>query len=204
MTEKVFSINGFKSSCFIIDENSIKFSSQNHTSYSDFTASWNRNVSFANKSEISLNKIKSIKKEEGGKRIVINYKNSLGITTDGAFIFNDESDVEVFFGFLEKEKTFAKTLIGLSPIKAIRNYIFWLLVTIASSIFAYFYAAAVENGTTEIKHSRRNGLFNILVQTLGSEGIIIVGAIITIYFTYKIGGRYKNPPKQIVLVPPLS
>lgn len=44
----------------------------------------------------------------------------------------------------------------------------------------------------------RNALTKSIVETLGPTGVIIAGALISIYLGYRLYSRYKNPAKEIV------
>ncbi|MDR6560029.1 MULTISPECIES: hypothetical protein [unclassified Arcicella] len=202
MMDKVFTIKGHKISALIIDENSLKFSSQNHDTYSTFQEAWNKALSFATKVEIKYDAIKSIKKEENEDDILIKYKTLGGIPIDCEFSFINKEDYDVFFSYFIKNQYYQKTNEALTPFRAIRNYLIGLVATIAYTIFSYYEAIAIENGTIEEANSNKAKVFNYVVGLLGDKGVIAVGLSMAIFFIYKIWTRYKNPPNQICLVPP--
>ncbi len=202
MTDKVFSITGNKISSFIIDESSLKFSSQNHNSYAEFQDAWNKKLSLATKVEVKYETIKSIKKEENDDDILINYKTFASIPMDCEFSFTDKKDYVIFFDYFIKNQYYQKTNETLTPFRAIRNHLIGLIATIGITIFSYYEAIAIANGTAEEAHSSKTRLFNNIVEMLGDKGVILVGTGGALFLLYKIWTRYKNPPNQVRLVPP--
>jgi hypothetical protein len=202
MVDKVFPITGNKISAFIIDENSLKFSSSTSDTVNTFREAFAKKLSLATKVEIKYDSIKSIKKEDNDKDVLIKYKTPVGITIDRGFAFTDPADYETFFTFFEKERYFTKTHETLTPIRAIRNYLIGLLVTIGSTFFTYYQAIGIANGTVEEAHNGRTRFFNYIVGVLGDKGVIAVGTLISAYLMYKIWERFYNPPNQLKLCPP--
>ncbi len=202
MTDKVFSITGNKISSFIIDENSLKFSSQNHNSYTEFQDAWNKKLSLATKVEVKYETIKSIEKEENDDDILIKYKTFASIPMDCEFSFTDKKDYEIFFDYFIKNQFYQKTNETLTPFRAIRNHLIGLIAIIGITIFSYYEAIAIVNGTVEEALSGKARLFNYVVGLLGDKGVIAVGIVISGYLLFKIWTRYKNPPNQVRLVPP--
>lgn len=204
MSNRVFSISGNKISSFIIDENSLKFSSQTFNSFLDFQDAWNKKLSLATKVEIKYDNIKSIKKEEFDKDILIKYKAFGGLPSDCEFSFTNFEDYETFFSFFTEKRYYQRTIETLTPFKAIQNYLIGFLATIGFTIFSYFEAIDLANGTAEEAHSGKTRTFNFVVDLLGAKGVIFVGTVISAFLIYKIWTRFKNPPNQTRLVPPNS
>ena len=202
MIDKVFSITGHKISAFITDEESLKFSSSTYNTVEKFKEAFAKNLSLAKKVEIKYSSIKSIKKEDNDKDILIVYKTTIGIPMDCEFSFSDPKDCETFFYFLERERYFLKRHETLTPIRANRNYIIGLLGTIAGTIFFYYHAIEIANGTVKEAHSGKTMFFNIIVGFLGDKGVIAVGTLISGYLVYKIWRRFSNPPNQTKFLPP--
>jgi hypothetical protein len=204
MTNKVFAISGNKIASLVIAENSLMFSSQTFNSVEDFMEGWNKKLSLATKVEIKYESIKSVKKEDTDNDVLIKYKSFIGIPSDCEFSFSDINDYETFFTFLQKERYFSKTHEVLTPFKAILNYLIGLAITIGITIFAYFEALKIADGTIEEAHSSKTRLFNNIVELLGDKGVLAVGVLGTCYLLYKIWTRFKNPPNQLKLLPPNS
>ena len=204
MTNKVFAINGNKIASLAIGENSLMFSSQTFNSIEDFMEGWNKKLSLATKVEIKYESIKSVKKEDTDNDVLIKYKSFIGLPSDCEFSFSDINDYETFFTFLQKERYFSKTHEVLTPFKAILNYLIGLAITIGITIFAYFEALKIADGTIEEAHSSKTRLFNNIVELLGDKGVLAVGALGTCYLLYKIWTRFKNLPNQLKLLPPNS
>src|SRR4051812_22181678 len=101
MVDKVFSVSGNKISSMIIDERSLKFSSQRFNSIPDFHTGWAKKLTLAKSLEIKYGSIYSIRKEDNHKTVFINYKTWAGIPGVSEFSFVDNDDCELFFAFLE-------------------------------------------------------------------------------------------------------
>lgn len=202
MLNQVFPVSGNKISTFVADTDSLKFSSSRFESVDEFLTSFGKKLSLATKLEIRYDSIKAIQKEDNDKTVAIKHKGVGGITYSCEFSFNNESDYEVFFSYMEKERYFKRTNETLTPFKAIRGYILGLLLTIGLTIFAYYQAIGIANGTLEDSGNRKTRLFNALVGLLGDKGVIAVGAAISAWLLYKIWSRYSNPPNQLKLMPP--
>ncbi len=106
MVDNVFSITGNKISAFITDENSQKFSSSSSHTVETFRESFAKKLSLAIKVAKKFDSIKSIKKEDNDKDILIEYKTSLGIPSDCEFSFNYQDDYDTFLAFFVTERYF--------------------------------------------------------------------------------------------------
>lgn len=202
MDNRVFSIEGNKINSFIAGENSLMFSSQTFDSVEEFTKAWEKKLSLATKVEVKYEAIKSVKKEDSDKELSINYKTFAGIPSNCAFSFNDAIDYDAFYDFLEKERYFSKVYEKLTPFKAILNYLIGLVITVAITIFSYYEAIAIANGTAEEAHSGKSRMFNYVVELLGDKGVLAIGGAIFCYIIYKIWTRFSNPPHQLKFLPP--
>jgi hypothetical protein len=204
MNSRIFSIIGNKTSSFIIDEDSLKFSSQKFSTQEEFLEAWGKKLSLATKVEIKFDSIKLIKKEDNDRDIQIKYKTFAAIPAEYEFSFDVEEDNEIFFKYLEKERYFSRTHDALTPFKAVRGYALGLIAVIAVTVFCYYQAIELENGTASGPRSGKAKIFNLIIGTLGDKGVIAVGALIACFLGYKIWTRFSNPPNQINLLPPNS
>lgn len=202
MVDKVFSISGNKISSFITDEGSLKFSSQKFNTVSEFQEAWNKKVSLATKFDVEYDAIKSITKEDNDKDILIKYKAWAGMPGACEFSFSTFTDCEIFFSFLEKERYFKRTQETLTPIKAIKNYLIGFIATIGITVFSYYQALNIANGTAENADNGKARVFNFVVGLLGDKGVMAVGLSISCFLFYKIWTRFSNPPNQTKFLPP--
>lgn len=203
MLDKVFSIKGSKISSFIVDEDSLKFtSSSSEISIDTFKENFAKKLSLSTKIEINFDSIKSIKKEDNGKDILIKYKGFVGFPSECEFSFEAPIDYDTFFSFLEKERYFTKINETLTPFRSTRNYLIGLLATIFFTFFIYNQAIKIANGTVEASHSGKAMLFDYVIGLLGDKGVLAVGIFFSGYLGYRIWIRYKNPPNQIKFLPP--
>jgi hypothetical protein len=186
MLNQVFSVSGHKIASFVADADSLKFSSSRFESVDEFLTSFVKKLSLATKVEIQYDSIKSVQKEDNEKTVAIKYKTLGGFSTSCEFSFSNESDYEVFFNYLEKERYFKRTNETLTPFKAIKSYILGMLLTIVLTIFAWYQAIGTANGTLEDSGNRKTRLFNALVGLLGDKGVLAIGGAIAAYLLYKI------------------
>lgn len=201
MLDKVFLITGNKVSSLITDENSLKFSSATAESVQSFKEAFAKKLSLSTKLEIKYDSIKHIRKEDGDKDVIILYKKALGIPMDCEFSFKDSADYDTFFTFFEKEKSFIKSHEALKPLLAIRNYGIGLIVTLVVTVFSYYQALAITDGTAEEAHSGKARLFFHVVELLGDKGVLAIGGLLSCFLAYKVWTRFSNPPTQIKLTP---
>lgn len=202
MPDKVFSVTRNKVSSLIIDENSLKFLSKTYNTHADFKNAWSKKLTLATKSEIKYHTIRAIKKEDNDSTIAVKYKTFAGITGSYEFAFKDKADNEEFFNFFDKERYFTRTNEVLTPFKAVTNYAIGLVATIGFTIFSYYQAVGIANGTVDESGSSRTRLFYFLLEKLGANGVIAVGGLIACLLLYKIWMRFTNPPNQTKLLPP--
>lgn len=200
MENKVFSISGEKMSSLLIGEDSIFISSKDFKTIDEFNKGWIKNFSFAQKTEFKLEEITSITKEDTDNTVKLKYKRNPLITRE--FHFNEIDDNEYFFSYLVKNKYFSKRHETLTPIQAILNYIFRLLIVAAFTVFFYYEAIQIENGVEEKMHGGKEKFLMLIVEKMGKNGVLVVGALISCFILYKIVKRYNNPPSQLKLLPP--
>lgn len=202
MLDKVFSISGNKISSFIADENSLKFSSKNFGTVDSFLEAWDKKLTLANKVEIKYDSIKSITKEDNSREIKIKYKAWAGVPSDCEFSFTDNNDYEVFFNFLKKDRYFTRIHEAMTPFKAMRGYLIGLLFTIGFTIFTYYEAIAIANGTAEEPSSSKSKLFHHFIGFIGDKGVLVIGILIACFLLYKTWQRFSNPPNRTRFLPP--
>ena len=202
MADKVYSITGNKIASLITDENSLKISSATFDTVESFQEAFIKKLSLATKVEIKYDSIKHIRKEDNSKDVLIFYKKYFGIPLDCEFAFTDTADYEMFFTFFEKKRYFIRSHETLTPFRAARNYLIGLLATIGFTIFAYYQAIEIANGTVEEASTGKVRAFNFIVGILGDKGVLLLGVLISGYLVYKIWNRFSNPPYQIKLLPP--
>jgi hypothetical protein len=202
MIDTVFPITGKKLSAFIVDEQSLLFSSQRKNSFDAFKEEYAKKITLATKHEVKYEEIISITKEETEFDLHLSYKGTLGITNELEFTFSNAEDYEVFLTYLEHKRYFTRTYETLSPFNAIRSQLIWFFLSILGTI--YFYDRAIEIAKEGVDDSARGRfrLINYLLELLGDKGIIAVGAIVVSYLGYNIWKRYSNPPRQMRLMPP--
>lgn len=201
MIDKVFPITSKKLSAFIVDEQSILFSSQRKNSFDAFKEEFAKKITLATKHEVKYEEIISITKEESEFDLHLSYKGTLGITNELEFTFSNADDYEVFLTYLEQKRFFTRTYETLSPFNAIRSQLIWLFISILITIFSYDRAIDIaEEGVDESARGRFR-LYSYLIEFLGDKGVIAVGSIVIMYLGYNIWKRYSNPPRQMRMMP---
>lgn len=204
MMDKVFFVSGGKISTMIVDEDSLKFSSSSFKDISDFQENWDKKLTLTKKFEIKYSDIKSIKKEDSSNMIRISYTTIGVLPSLMAFSFEYTDDTDVFFEYLVKQQYFQKSSEQLSAFKAIRGYLYWLVITIGITWLGYYMALGIDEGETYEPTRAKTRLFYEIIKILGVEGVMIVGVLIAAFISYKIWIRYQNPPNQVLLTPPMK
>lgn len=202
MNNQVFIITGHKISSMIIDDTSIKFSSKKFTTHEAFIEDWNKKMSLANKLEVKLDTIKEIYKEENDDEIAIKYKSwkgafALSKYAEVAFSFENGENNEPFFNYFIKKHYYHKKQEKLSPFQAIRSYIFGLLFIIGLTYLGYTESIAPTEGG-----GIKGRAFRVIIELLGTKGVITVGLLSAAYILYTIWKRYINPPHETKIIAP--
>lgn len=201
MIDKVFPITSKKLSAFIVDEQSILFSSQRKNSFDAFKEEFAKKITLATKHEVKYEEIISITKEESEFDLHLSYKRTLGITNELEFTFSNADDYEVFLTYLEQKRFFTRTYETLSPFNAIRSQLIWLFISILITIFSYDRAIDIDKEGVDESARGRFRLYSYLIEFLGDKGVIAVGSIVIMYLGYNIWKRYSNPPRQMRMMP---
>ena len=164
MIDKVFPITSKKLSAFIVDEQSILFSSQRKESFDAFKEEFAKKITLATKNEVKYEEIISITKEESEFNLHLTYKGALGITDELEFTFSKSDDYEVFLTYLELKRFFTRTYETLSPFNAIRSQLIWLFLSILGIIF--FYDRAIDIAKEGVDESERGKIrvLNYLIE----------------------------------------
>jgi hypothetical protein len=199
--EKLFKVNGSKISTLVCTHDALLLSSQSFDTVEDFNKAWPKTLSLATKTEIKYRSIKSVTKEDQEDTLMIKYKAALNMPGECAFSFEDKTDAEIFYNFLEKEQYFTRIEQRLSPVKAALPYVIGLLFTIGITIFAHFQAIEIANGTVDESGSRKTRMFNNIIALIGDKGVWTIGGLVSVYILYTIWKRYTNPPNQTRFVP---
>lgn len=204
LTTRLFEVSGSKIQSLYIADSGLRFSSNKYDSEDDFEQSWGKTLTLATKVDVPFDKIKSVTKEDAGKEILIKYKAALGIGTDCEFSFDDNANVEVLFNHLQTEQYFTRSEEQLSPFGAIWKHLLGFAFVAGVTVFSYYQAVAISNGTATEPSSRRGRSFMALIGMLGDKGVLAIGIAIAAYIGYKIVTRFKNPPTQTKLLPPMG
>lgn len=202
MTNQVYAITGHKIASMVIDDTSIKFSSNRFSTYEAFLADWVKKISLANKLEIKLNQIKSIYKESNDAEIAIKYKSWRGVFalskyTEVAFGFQHSENNEPFFDYFVQQHYYQKNNEQLSPFQAVRTSIFGLFFVLGFTYLGYTESIAPTEGS-----GIKGRMFRTIVEILGTNGVIIAGILGVGYTLYTIWKRYNNPPNETKIIAP--
>ncbi|WP_336514721.1 hypothetical protein [Pollutibacter soli] len=180
----------------------MKFSSQKFDDTLTFHDAWKKKLSLATKLEIKYDDIRSVRKNDNESDIVIWYKSWSGLNISCVFSFLDVNDYEIFFTYLEKKLYYKKDQITLTPLKAVSSYLIGLVMTIAFTLFAYYEALEIANGTAEEPRNGKEIFFNYVIGLLGDKGVIAVGLVISAIIVYKMRPLFLKPPQQQKYQPP--
>lgn len=202
MSEKVFKITGQSVANFIIDGNSIKMMNKSFDSFEAFNEEWAKKLSLAHKTEIKLDKIKIIKKENDSNDVIISYKYLGFFPMEAEFSFDIPGEFDEFCQYFVKVLFFKFENGQLSPFKAIKNYLIGLLMATVAGVFCYIQAVEIASGKEVGTGSGKSKLFNTIIGALGEMGVLAISLAGISFILYKIWTRYQKPPIQTSLTPP--
>lgn len=151
------------------------------------------------KKEILIQDIAGMKHDEKqAQKLVINY-NGKKTTLE----FASGEDLRTAAGFIAAKRQLRSNVETKTTWQAIQNPGIGLLVTLAMTWVLYTEAQTIEAGgiiETEGRRAWVKKLFANLAELLGTQGVLIVGAVATgvcLYFMFK---RFSNPPNQVVYI----
>lgn len=206
ISNNVIKISGSNVERMVLGENAIQLMSKSGETLEEFNETWNKTMTLATKREIKYNSIKSITKEEGEDELEIKYKGIAGVANSEKLSFLESNDKDEFYNFLQSEKGFLKTEEKMSPIKSALPYLGGLALTLFLTAFGYYQSIELATGNAvELegysRAARRERFFNSIIETLGTNGVLLLGIAISAYTAYMIWKRYKNPPVQTQFMP---
>ena len=206
ISNKVIKISGSNVERMVLGENAIQLMSKSGETLEEFNETWNKTMTLATKREIKYNSIKSITKEEGEDELKIKYKGIAGVANSEKLSFLESNDKDEFYNFLQSEKGFLKTEEKMLPIKSALPYLGGLALTLFLTAFGYYQSIELATGNAvELegysRAARRERFFNSIIETLGTNGVLLLGIAISAYTAYMIWKRYKNPPVQTQFMP---
>lgn len=197
---EVFSRNKFKDFSFIIDKNSLRFSSKSVKTFSEFQESWGQQALIVKQVEIAFQSIHSIIRHKGSDNVAVNYKNAAGISTNHIFRFKNEDDYRTFIDYMASEKRYKMKEETLSPFAAIRDGLILCMIVVGFTIFSYIYAQS--DSVNERTGGGYLGIYKLFLTTVGHNGVLVVGFIAICLIVLWAMRKFKNPPIITSLRPP--
>lgn len=146
-----------------------------------------------------ISSITSISYNEASENITIRYKNEKDKIKKLKLSFEEVNDSNNFGQQLGEH-------LGLTPSsktektwKPLLLNAFYLIGTI---LITYFLAtiedtAELADGSTRRSRSR-GAILQLIVDTIGQTGVVIIGTLISLYLAYRLYNRFKNPANEIV------
>src|SRR5260370_33933960 len=200
VTNQVFPISGNKIHSFLLDDQSLRFSSGQFKFSEEFEEAWPKKWSTATKLEIKHSSIRSITKEDQELKIRIVYTTRIRIPSECEFSFFDAGICAAFLTYMEKEQYFAHTHERMPPFKAVSRYLLGLMFTIAMTWLSWYLVADQKHGGTDEGGDAKARLFLYLLNLLGEKGVLAIGIGICGYIGFKIWKRASNPLYRVRLV----
>lgn len=206
ISNQVIKVSGEKVECIVLADNTIQLMSKAFETVAEFNEAWNKTLTLATKSEIKYDAIKSISKEEGEDEVVIKYKGLAGMTSEEKLTFTSSTDKDAFYSFFQTEKGFVRTDEVMSPVKSALPYLGGLGIALLATGYGYYQSIEMASGQFIEQEGysrsvRKSNFINSIIETLGTNGVLLVGLGISTYITYMVWNRYKNPPVQTKLIP---
>lgn len=200
LASQLFEIRTEDYSSLLAGEESFRISRSSYPSVPDFEEGWGRRFTKDYSTEISYSAIVSVTKETAQNTVCINYTTGIGLLNSFIFAFCDENDCGRLFHCLEENLGMKRTDERLSPLKALSPYLVGIFITLAVTLLACFKAADIENGE-QSEGTEKQKRFFYMLQTLGPEGVLVLGLLITAYLVYKISEGYSNAPVLMKFLP---
>ncbi|HMR90008.1 MAG TPA: hypothetical protein PKD51_17725 [Saprospiraceae bacterium] len=194
--EKLVQVNCDKAKTMLYAEDGVKFISKSVSSIDEFNEIMNKKVTLVDKGELLFKDMKKITFD--GFTVDPHVGMKLGNSVSD-ITFTNESDKEEFIKYISEMKGWSKKETQLTPLNAAK----WDLVGfILTPIFAYVMygrTLEMEAGTFvsvegNSRSDRKSRFFDSILETIGSTGVLIIAALVLLYFGYSIYKKYQNPP----------
>lgn len=194
--EKLVQVNCDKAKTMLYAEDGVKFISKSVSSIDEFNEIMNKKVTLVDKGELLFKDMKKITFD--GFTVDPHVGMKLGNSVSD-ITFTNESDKEEFIKYISEMKGWSKKETQLTPLNAAK----WDLVGfILTPIFAYVMygrTLEMEAGTFvsvegNSRSDRKSRFLDTILETIGSTGVLIIAALVLLYFGYSIYKKFQNPP----------
>jgi hypothetical protein len=203
ITETLFPVEGHHIAFLLLTDEALLFSSNSFNDSDGFRAAWDKKLTTATKTRVRFSSIKSVRKELAENKILVSYRSRVGIPGEVEFSFPKESDYEPFFDTLVKEQYFVREEGQATPFKAALRYgIGFAFALLALYIFQNR-AVELATGTADKSTNAKGILFDRLLSFIGVPGVWLIGGGLAAWLLYKVITRFRNPPQQTRLTPPV-
>ncbi|WP_299159348.1 hypothetical protein [uncultured Tenacibaculum sp.] len=196
MVNKLINLKGSITKTLLLESTSLWFSTEEFNDEISLKSIVNKNSNkyLNDHANVNYSSIIKIEMNEDSKKINIDYKGKEEESI--SFIFESIELAHEVGGFIASKTSLIKNIKPEGYLKKLfyNNNILWVLGIISITILGYskfFNAGFPEKG-------KLFKILNFLHNSIGANGILIIGTIITSYFTIKILQRFSKKVNDIV------
>lgn len=196
---KVISVDNDKAKSMIYYDEGVRFINKSVDSVEAFNEIFNKKLSLTDKGELKYQDMKKL--TLNGLVVNPHTKMKLGNSVSDVS-FTNENDRDEFIEHVSNLKGWSKKETQLTPLNAAKWDLAGFIITPVMAYFFYNKALKIEVGTLMetsgfSKAARQSRLFDSIMETIGSKGVLIVAVLIFAYLGYSVYKKYKNPPVSI-------
>lgn len=146
-----------------------------------------------------LSTIAEISFNEASESVKLKYQDEKGKQKKLNIGFGDKDLSNQFGQFLGEKLGMTKSQKQEEQLKPLALNALYLVVAIGGTIVLSTMSDTNELADRGTRRSRNRGaFFQLIVDTIGQTGVIIIGSLISIYLIYRLYKRFKNPANEVV------
>ncbi len=194
--EKLIQVNCEKAKSMLYAEDGVRFINKSVSSIEEFNDVINKKMTMVDKGELLYKDMKKVTFD--GLTVDPHVGMKLGNSVSD-ITFNNELDRDEFIQHITGIKGWVKKETQLTPINAAKWDLAGFVVTPIFAYVIYCLALKIEAGTHIAaegysKSDRKSRFFDSMIEMIGSNGVLIIAALILLYLGYSIYKKYQNPP----------
>jgi sporulation protein YlmC with PRC-barrel domain len=198
---QVLNLKGEKMNRLVLVDNAIRLSRQSDSDAADSNKNWSQWLTLKTKTDIPFDTIQNITQVVGADVVTIRYQTSLGGNAVQQITFQKPGDLQAFYQFFQKEKGFVKKEQKVSSLESTMSYWIPMGIILLLTAFAYTESMRITSGEyiPPENLSKSTQTFQLLLEIVGSGGIVCIGFALATYCVYKGWKHYFNPPVLNIL-----
>ena len=145
-----------------------------------------------------ISSMKKINYNEADEMVIVRYMNEKGKEKKLRFTFSDAKYTSQFGEDLGKKLNLTKSTVTEKQWKPMLGNLFLVVVAIGATI--WLGGMDDTSGLMENTTRRNRGgaaIIKMVVDTVGSTGVYIIGSLLSLFGIYNLYTRYKNPKQDV-------